>query len=133
MNPIGIPADVKFILKKLKFVARIPPDRKPAVSNDDALDLSPPGWMAAISRRWAGEGRERLIGWISQLVEQTRDLLVHYSRPETKEIFEVIRSNFSSCRQGLNNLKDTYSSSPSVVAQIEVEVDNINLILSSHD
>ena len=89
----------------------------------------PLSWIPIWAKRWwAAQTRRTDISRIHTLYQ----LSIHFVRTnheQSMRIIEYIRNS----RNGLKNLKTTYEQDSTVVAQIDVIIDNVNDLLTSFE
>lgn len=123
----SIPATLNDLLVKLRILSMIERGKKINMGTMTFTDSS--SWMGAIERSLSGEGRKGLMVHLNQIVQQAINAINEYQKTE---FCGIIVNNLAEAKIGIQNLTTTYQSDPSIVAQIEVCISNINLQLEKN-
>lgn len=123
-NTNAIPSTLSELLVKLKIFSMIERDKKINMSTMTFTDSS--SWTGALKRSMSGEGRKGLMLHIKQIIEQCIAAIDEY---QSTEFCAIIVNALAGARIGIHNLTVTYQSDPSMVAQLEVCISNIDLQL----
>lgn len=124
----NIPTSLRELLKKLEFLGMIEIGKKPCMNDMTFVDSR--SWMGAFYRNRSGENRKGTMLQVEQTIDQAIVSLKEYSGTEFNYI--IIKS-LKKARIGIQNLAETYATSPGVVAQIRVIISNIDLQLKKYD
>ena len=123
----SIPATLNDLLVKLKILSMIERGKKINMGNMSFTDSN--SWVGALTRSLSGEGRKGLMLHLNQIVQQAIGAINEY---QTTEFCVLIVNHLSQAKIGIQNLTTTYQSDPSIVAQIEVCLSNIDLQLDKN-
>ena len=123
----SIPATLNDLLVKLKILSMIERGKKINMGSMSFTDSN--SWVGALTRSLSGEGRKGLMLHLNQIIQQAIGAINEY---QTTEFCVLIVNHLSQAKIGIQNLTTTYQSDPSIVAQIEVCLSNIDLQLDKN-
>ena len=123
----SIPATLNDLLVKLKILSMIERGKKINMGSMTFVDST--SWWGSVSRSLSGEGRKGLMIHLSQIVQQAITAISEY---KDTEFCTLIVNHLAQAKIGIQNLSTTYQDDPSVVAQINVCVSNIDLQLEKN-
>ena len=123
----SIPATLNDLLVKLKILSMIERGKKINMGSMTFVDSS--SWWGSFSRSLSGEGRKGLMVHLNQIVQQAITAIGEY---KDTEFCGLIVNNLAQAKIGIQNLSTTYQDDPSVVAQINICVSNIDLQLEKN-
>ena len=123
----SIPATLNDLLVKLKILSMIERGKKINMGSMSFTDSN--SWVGALTRSLSGEGRRGLMLHLNQIVQQAIGAINEY---QTTEFCVLVVNHLSQAKIGIQNLTTTYQSDPSIVAQIEVCLSNIDLQLDKN-
>jgi len=123
----SIPTTLNDLLVKLKILSMIERGKKINMGSMSFIDSN--SWLGALTRSLAGEGRKGLMVHLTQIVQYSINAINEY---QNTEFCVLIVNHLSQAKIGIQNLTTTYQSDPSIVAQIEVCLSNINLQLEKN-
>jgi len=123
----SIPATLNDLLVKLKILSMIERGKKINMGSMTFVDSS--SWWGSFSRSLSGEGRKGLMVHLNQIVQQAITAISEY---KDTEFCGLIVNNLAQAKIGIQNLSTTYQDDPSIVAQINVCVSNIDLQLEKN-
>jgi hypothetical protein len=123
----SIPATLNDLLVKLKILSMIERGKKINMGSMSFTDSN--SWLGALTRSLSGEGRKGLMLHLNQIVQQAISAINEY---QTTEFCVLVVNHLSQAKIGIQNLTTTYQSDPSIVAQLEVCLSNIDLQLDKN-
>ena len=123
----SIPATLNDLLVKLKILSMVERGKKINMGTMTFIDAS--SWLGSISRSMSGEGRKGLMAHLSQIVQQAINAINEY---QSTEFCGLIVNHLAEAKVGIISLKTTYQSDPSIVAQLDVCISNIDLQLNKN-
>lgn len=127
MSTNSIPLTLNDLLVKLKIISMIERGQKINMATMTFIDSS--SWLGALKRGIYGEGRKSLMIHLNQIVQQAIGTINEY---QNTEFCPIIINHLSGAKIGIRNLEITYQSDPSVVAQLDVCISNIDLQLEKN-
>lgn len=123
----SIPQALNDILVKLDILSMTERGKKINMGSMTFVDSN--SWIGAITRGYYGEGRKSCIMNLNNIVSQAIAAIEEY---RDTEFCAIIVNQLSRAKIGIRNLAVTYQSDPSIVAQINVCLSNIDLQLSKN-
>jgi hypothetical protein len=123
----SIPTTLNDLLVKLKILSMIERGKKINMGSMSFIEAN--SWLGALTRSLAGEGRKGLMVHLTQIIQYSINAINEY---QNTEFCVLIVNHLSQAKIGIQNLTTTYQSDPSIVAQIEVCLSNINLQLEKN-
>ena len=127
MSTNSIPLTLNDLLVKLKIISMIERGQKINMSTMTFIDSS--SWIGALQRSIYGEGRKSLMIHLNQIIQQAIGTINEY---QDTEFCSIIVNHLSQAKIGIRNLSVTYQGDPSVVAQLDVCISNIDLQLEKN-
>ena len=127
MSTNSIPHTLNDLLVKLKIISMIERGQKINMSTMTFVDAS--SWVGALHRSFSGEGRKSLMVHLNQIVQQAILTITEY---QNTVFCGIIVNHLSQAKIGIRNLCITYQFDPSIVAQLEVCISNIDLQLEKN-
>ena len=123
----SIPATLNDLLVKLKILSMVERGKKINMGSMDFVDSN--SWWGALKRSFTGEGRKSLMVHINQIIQQSITAISEY---KDTEFCTIIVNNLAQAKIGIQNLSTTYQDDPSIVAQINICISNIDLQLEKN-
>lgn len=123
----SIPATLNDLLVKLRILSMIERGKKINMGSMTFVESS--SWWGSFSRSLSGEGRKGLMVHLNQIVQQAITAISEY---KDTEFCGLIVNKLAQAKIGIQNLSTTYQEDPSIVAQIDICVSNINLQLEKN-
>jgi hypothetical protein len=123
----SIPTTLNDLLVKLKVLSMIERGKKINMRSMTFTDSS--SWFGAFCRSFSGEGRNGLMVHLNQIVQQAISAINEY---QNTEFCCLVVNHLAQAKIGIQNLITTYQNDPSIVAQLEVCISNINLQLDKN-
>ena len=123
----SIPATLNDLLVKLKILSMIERGKKINMGTMTFIDAN--SWLGALGRSLYGEGRKGLMVHLNQIVQQAINAINEY---HDTEFCKIIVNHLAQAKVGIQSLTTTYQFDPSVVAQIDVCISNIDLQLEKN-
>lgn len=123
----SFPATLYDLLVKLEILSMIEPGKKINMGTMTFIDSS--SWLGAFQRSLSGEGRKGLMMHINQIVQQSINAIDEYNETE---FCAIIVNRLAKAKIGIQHLITTYQADPSIVAQINICISNINLQLTKN-
>ena len=120
----AIPAPLMDLLSKLEYLAMIPEGEKPCIR--DMTFVSADSWSGAYKRVLQGEGRHNTMLYIKSVLQQAIDAITEYA---DTEFLSYLVNTLSRVRTGLTHLRTTYADHPSIIADLNVCMANLNIQL----
>lgn len=122
-----IPVPLNDLLVKLKVFSMVEPGKKINMNTMTFVDSA--SWIGSITRNITGEGRRDLMVHLHQLIQQTIGAIETY---KDSEFYPLLIETITQARVGIGNLITTYQSYPSIVAQIEICISNLDIQLDKY-
>lgn len=120
----SIPIQLEELMKKMLFIARIPPGKKPNFSTGEYDDA---GIIPGLLRRFQGQNRSKMCEIIKDITEAACQTLVDKKGTE----FEIkIVEMMDNMKRGIVILQETYKSSEKVYQSLEIQKILLDLNLS---
>lgn len=123
----SIPVTLNDLLVKLKILSMIERGKKINMGTMTFVDSS--SWWGSFTRSLSGEGRKGLMLHLNQIVQQAISSIDEY---KNTEFCALIVNNLAQSKIGIQNLSCTYQDDPSVVAQINICLSNIDIQLEKN-
>lgn len=123
----SIPIPLNDLLVKLKILSMIERGKKINMGTMTFTDSN--SFLGSINRSLTGEGRKGLMIHLNQIIHQTICAINEYHETEFNKI---VINHLSKAKVGIQNLITTYQEDPSIVAQIEICIANIDLQLEKN-
>jgi len=123
----SIPGPLNDLLVKLKILSMVERGKKINMGSMSFVDSN--SWWGSFHRSVSGEGRKSLMAHLNQIVQQAITSISEY---KDTEFCKIVVNNLADARVGIQNLVTTYQNDPSIVAQINVCVSNIDLQLEKN-
>lgn len=101
---------------------------KPCIS--DMSFVSSTSWYGCFKRFVQGENRDALLLYINNVIESSIECLAQYKYDS--QFYSLIISGLCHAKEGIENLKYTYTSYPHIVSTLIVDISRIDIILSEH-
>lgn len=127
MSTNSIPITLNDLLVKLKIISMIERNQKINMSSMTFIDSG--SWFGAFQRSLYGEGRKSLMVHLNQIIQQAMGAINEY---QNTEFCGIIVNHLAQAKIGIRNLEITYQTDPSVVAQLDVCISNIDLQLEKN-
>lgn len=86
-------------------------------------------WLGSLQRSLNGEGRKGLMIHLNQIIQQAITAINEY---QNTEFCKIIVNSLAHAKIGIQNLITTYQNDPSIVAQLEICIENIDLQLEKN-
>ena len=123
----SIPVTLNDLLVKLKVLSMIERGKKINMGTMTFTDSN--SWVGAFCRSLTGEGRKGLMVHLNQIIQQAINAINEYKHTE---FCPLVVNHLAQAKIGIQNLSTTYQYDPSIVAQLEVCISNINLQLDKN-
>lgn len=123
----SIPATLNDLLVKLKILSMIERGSKINMGTMTFVDAN--SWVGSFQCSLNGEGRKGLMVHLNQIVSQAITAISEY---RDTEFCKLVVNHLSQAKIGIINLSTTYQCDPSIIAQINVCVANIDLQLDKN-
>jgi len=123
----SIPATLNDLLVKLKILSMIERGKKINMGTMTFTDAN--SWMGAVGRSMSGEGRKGLMVHLNQIIQQSINAINEY---QDTEFCKLVVNHLAQAKVGIQSLTTTYQSDPSIVAQLQVCISNIDLQLEKN-
>ena len=123
----SIPATLNDLLVKLKILSMIERGHKINMGSMTFVDAN--SWLGSLQRSLSGEGRKGLMIHLNQIIQQAITAINEY---QNTEFCKIVVNSLAGAKIGIQNLITTYQNDPSIVAQIEICIANINLQLDKN-
>lgn len=121
----SIPHTLQELLVELNFIGKITIDMKPCM-NDKSLVHSN-SWLGAIKRYINKEGRIPTMAKINNIIDRTIAALEQYRN--NPKLYPLILAALQEAKNGIDNLRETYSEDIGMQAKLAVCLENIKLQL----
>jgi hypothetical protein len=123
----SIPATLNDLLVKLKILSMVERGKKINMWSMTFVDSN--SWFGSFNRSMYGEGRKSLMIHLNQIIQQAINAINEY---QNTEFCKIIVNHLAEAKVGIQTLTTTYQSDPSIVAQLEVCMSNIDLQLEKN-
>lgn len=123
----SIPATLNDLLVKLKILSMI--ERGKKINMGTMTFVEATSWWGSFSRGLSGEGRKGLMVHLNQIVSQSITAINEY---QNTEFCKLVVNSLAEAKIGIQNLMTTYQNDPSIVAQIKVCIENIDIQLEKN-
>jgi hypothetical protein len=123
----SIPATLNDLLVKLKILSMI--ERGHKINMGSMTFVESTSWWGSLHRSLSGEGRKGLMIHLNQIIQQAITAINEY---QNTEFCKIVVNSLADAKIGIQNLIVTYQNDPSIVAQIEICIANINLQLDKN-
>jgi hypothetical protein len=123
----SIPATLNDLLVKLKVISMIERGKKINMGSMTFVDGG--SWYGSFQRSLSGESRKSLMVHLNSIIQQAITAIVEY---QDTEFCKLIVNHLAQAKMGINNLSTTYQTDPSIVAQINICIANIDIQLEKN-
>jgi hypothetical protein len=123
-NNVSIPATLRELLVRLKFLSLIKPGYKVNFTSMTFTDAS--SWVGSVYRTCYSESKEKLIMDINSIIDRTNQALNQY---KDTDLYQLIIYSLYDAREGLLNLRETYKDHPYFLSELGICITNIDLQL----
>lgn len=122
-----IPATLNDLLVKLKILSMI--ERGKKINMGTMTFVESTSWWGSFNRSLSGEGRKCLMIYLNLIVSQSITAINEY---QDTEFCKLIVNSLAEAKIGIQNLLTTYQTDPSIVAQIKVCLENVDIQLEKN-
>lgn len=123
----SIPSTLNDILVKLRILSMIERGKKINMGTMTFTDAA--SWVGALTRSLNGEGRKGLMVQLNQIIQQAIGAINEYQNTEFRAL---IVNHLAKAKIGIQNLTTTYDRDPSILGQLYVCIENIDLQLDKN-
>jgi hypothetical protein len=124
MATLPIPLPLSELLTKLNVLALIEKEYKLNVNSMSFVKSM--SWYGSFTRYFGGESRRNLMSMLNLVLQQTIQAIQDY---QGTEFCKLVVNHLASAREGIVNLKGTYSDDPHTISQLEILLENIDIQL----
>jgi DNA repair ATPase RecN len=114
-------SDIKDVLFKLWFLAKIKPDQKVNVTTMSFVSSN--SIWGSIFRSLYGENRMLTLEFIAHVIDLTNEVISRYQN--NKRILDCVLTALHEASEGIRNLLSTYKDDPQMSSKLEVYLEQI--------
>jgi hypothetical protein len=123
----SIPEPLHDLLVELHVISMIEKGYKINIKSMSFVSSS--SFMGSFKRLFQGEGRENLVIYLNQTIQNTITSLAEYNDVRLRT---SILKHLIAAKKGISNLLTTYQNDPNIFAKISIFLENIDIQLDKY-